>query len=126
MKILKLLSLFLLCYFNIYSQTQQQMQTYYSNLYSENANWNWANPLDYPTYFYINGMQPIICVFPFSDANLGVVTAYQDYKPEDGWVLVFRDFGNITMPVKMPYFILYNKYNGTLELLPFCVELVKS
>lgn len=123
MRILKLVALFFLFYLNTYSQTQQQMQTYYSSLYTQNTNWDWTNPLDYPTYFYINGLQPIICVFPFSDANLGVVTAYQDYKPEDGWVLIFRDFGSVTMPVKMPYFVLYNKYNGTFRIFTFIVTL---
>lgn len=35
----------------------------------------------------------------------------RDIHPEDGWVLVLRDFG----PVAVPYYILYNRYRGILR-----------
>lgn len=39
------------------------------------------------------------------------VAGARDIYPEDGWVLVLRDFG----PVAVPYYILYNRYRGILR-----------
>ena len=92
---------------------------YYNDLYQENKNWDWTDPNEYPDYFYISGKQPIPAVFPFTDVNLGVVTEYADYEPEDGWVLLFKDFGSQRLPVKMPYMVLYNKYTGIMRAFIF-------
>lgn len=53
---------------------------------------------------------------PASELNKGALT---DIYPEDGWVLVFRDFGLPTCPTNMPLFLLYNKFSGTLRLFYF-------
>jgi hypothetical protein len=39
-----------------------------------------------------------------------------DILPTDGWTLLYRSFGNSSCGVKMPYFILYNRFNGILRL----------
>lgn len=39
-----------------------------------------------------------------------------DVLPEDGWVLVLRDFGTPTSAPPYPHFMLYNKYRGILRL----------
>jgi len=38
-----------------------------------------------------------------------------DYKPEDGWEMYFNTF-NSTVKVDAPYFVLYNKYRGTMRI----------
>lgn len=39
-----------------------------------------------------------------------------DIEPTDGWVLLFRSFGTPACGTNMPYFILYNRYNGILRV----------
>lgn len=39
-----------------------------------------------------------------------------DVLPEDGWVLVLRDFGTPASAPPYPHFMLYNKYRGILRL----------
>lgn len=39
-----------------------------------------------------------------------------DMKPEDGWQFAFRDFGNSSRVVTMPYFALYNSGKGMLKV----------
>ena len=94
---------------------------YYSQLYTENKTWDWTDPDAYPEYFYISGEQPIPCVFPFADANLGVIVEKNDYLPDDGWVLLYKDFGSENFAVKMPYMVLYHKYTGIMRVYIFLV-----
>ena len=35
--------------------------------------------------------------------------------PDDGWVLVYRDFGTASGAPSQPFFVLYNKYRGILR-----------
>ncbi|MHB2156508.1 hypothetical protein ACX8XN_19210 [Calditrichota bacterium GD2] len=96
--------------------------SYYNQLYEENQSWDWTDPDAYPDYFYISGeSQPIPSVFPFSDANLGVIVEKGDYEPEDGWILLYKDFGSEDFPVKMPYMVLYHKYTGIMRVYIFLV-----
>jgi len=40
-----------------------------------------------------------------------------DHHPEDGWVLVHRDFGTRDAAQPFPLFSLYNKYKGTFRIM---------
>ncbi len=93
----------------------------WQQLQAENFNWDWTDPNDYPDYFYINNNPPIRCVYPFYDANLGVITEYGDFEAEDGWTLLYRDFGSPERYVKMPYFVLYNRNNGLMRIFIYVV-----
>ncbi len=49
---------------------------------------------------------------------------YADFNPEDGWELIRRDFGfkadGSLSPQRVgPYFILYNRFSGTLRVLAY-------
>ena len=92
--------------------------------------WDWKtlpsalpNPSGHPTYyqpstgpiqsgntqvpFYTNG-------HPLADA---VTNAAKDMQPADGWMLVYRDFGTPQAAPTCPFFVLYNKYRGTLRVM---------
>lgn len=57
---------------------------------------------------------------PFYNNNSDL-SDYQDMHPEDGWMLVFRNFGSSTIaPVGgLPSFALYNKYSGVLRVMTY-------
>ncbi len=46
-----------------------------------------------------------------------------DYTPENGWILLYRNFG-CDGAINYPYFILYNKYRGKMRLfmLPYKMD----
>jgi hypothetical protein len=85
-------------------------------------NWSWyqqyPNGLD--MYYSFNN-QPVKIndnvQTPFFTAGnpLCKSDSYKDMYPEDGWTLVCRDFGTPSSAPENPYFILYNKYKGTLR-----------
>jgi len=84
-----------------------------------NATWDWRET----TYtFYTNDYpgphkSPWYAVYS-NNPNIDVFRTQieKDYDPEDGWVLVQRDFGEENRPINHPYFILYNKYTGILRI----------
>ncbi len=81
--------------------------------------------------YYQNFLSAYAIESPYSDDALSVLNnnANSDYRWENGWELVARNFGyafNETSPAgsdaTVPYFILYNKYTGILRVfgvLPF-------
>ncbi len=42
--------------------------------------------------------------------------ADKNFKPVDGWKLIGRNFGTISEGSDHPWFMLYNRYNGTMRL----------
>jgi hypothetical protein len=61
-------------------------------------------------------------VNPYFDQSLNPTTFHlanaveKDFAPEDGWELLYRSFGTVSQGVKTPFFVLYNKYNGTVRV----------
>ena len=45
-----------------------------------------------------------------------------DYQPEDGWVIIKRDFGLLASQVPNPYFILYNKLRGLMRVFVYVMD----
>jgi hypothetical protein len=68
------------------------------------------------------GGVPNTLVSPFFDQNGNVNTFYlsnaieKDFEPEDGWELLYRKFGSMQQGVTTPYFMLYNRYTGTIRV----------
>lgn len=52
-----------------------------------------------------------------SNPNIAVVSdpVDKDYRPEDGWEFVIKNFGTTASGQNNPYFILYNRYSGILR-----------
>jgi hypothetical protein len=48
-------------------------------------------------------------VFDLADAQ------NKDFEPEDGWELLYRNFGTPQQGTTTPFFVLYNKYTGTIR-----------
>jgi hypothetical protein len=53
---------------------------------------------------------------PAAELNVGLDT---DISREDGWALMFKDFGTAECPTSLPKFVLYNKYRGVIRLFYF-------
>ena len=59
-----------------------------------------------------------------SSADINSIALADDYRPKQGWVLLFKDFGYVdfsnsansaNVDYDLPLFILYNKYTGTIR-----------
>jgi hypothetical protein len=61
-------------------------------------------------------------VNPFFDQSLNPTTFIladaieKDFAPVDGWELLYKSFGSSQQGVKIPFFALYNKFNGTVRV----------
>ena len=96
-----------------------------------NPNWDWRNGDD-PSYQYPASRYKIYKETPegntielYKDAPWNQPNAWDaldDNKPEDGWLLIARDFGTPARgvlgdnPIQKPFFILYNKYKMKLRV----------
>ncbi len=69
------------------------------------SNWDWRDS-SYTVYWAPFGNNPIKVGSPFYSEVTGGVAFTLDYEPEDGWVLVFRNFGTPENPIACPYFVL--------------------
>jgi hypothetical protein len=64
-------------------------------------------------------------VNPYFDQSLNPTTfplanaVVKDFAPADGWELLYRSFGTALNGVRTPFFVLYNKYNGTVRAFAF-------
>jgi hypothetical protein len=73
-------------------------------------------------FFFGTNASHLNGIIAFPDNN----GAKNDFNPKDGWELIQRDFGyksdhSVETPAYLaaPYFILYNKYTGTLRVLGY-------
>ena len=64
-------------------------------------------------------------ISPFHSNNLSLqpntshlvfVNGDKDYQVEDGWELLYRNFGTMDNPVAEPSYALYNRYNGLVRI----------
>jgi|GEM_PF-2028231 len=99
----------------------------YENDYDpyDSRKWDWMQP----TYelYVLQNQPPVIMNSPFYDANqrpnidhLNDMTkpdntTFRDYLPEDGWELLFRNFGSFTQAQPTPHFLLYNRFTGIIR-----------
>ncbi|UTW67457.1 T9SS type A sorting domain-containing protein [bacterium SCSIO 12643] len=56
--------------------------------------------------------------YPQGQPNLNIpaVPLLKDFRPEDGWEVVYYDFGTPSNAVNDPVFVLYNRYKGILRV----------
>jgi hypothetical protein len=88
-----------------------------------NTFFNWMNP-DWPGNTTCYPGPGVNFTSPFYRIdNLEALRLLKDYKPDDGWELIRRDFGYrddgtlITDRPEHTYLILYNKYTGILRVI---------
>lgn len=85
-------------------------------------NWDWESTDCKYWYYNTNGIKSLphpFCTVAQS-GRVKEISDIGDYKKENGWVLIKREFGcygalNNT-DKQFPYFILYNKYTGLLRM----------
>jgi hypothetical protein len=84
-------------------------------------NWDWTvSGSGHQMYYSPNGTTPLPLnnvQVPFFTGGHPLATDQKDMYPADGWMLVYRDFGTPTNAPAMPFFVLYNKYKGTLRFM---------
>ncbi|MGB3181537.1 MAG: T9SS type A sorting domain-containing protein [Cyclobacteriaceae bacterium] len=85
-------------------------------------NWDWTiNGTGYTIYYdapnITNPVQLNNIQLPFYTQGNSLNTYEKDMHPEDGWVLMYRDFGTPTSAPPFPFFVLYNKYRGIFRLM---------
>lgn len=85
--------------------------------------WDWTRNDSWTVYYSKSGL-------PFPGIASTVVTspfwiqghslqADMDMYPEDGWMLVYKDFGTPGKAGPVPSFALYNRFNGKLRIIFF-------
>ncbi|MFA0965063.1 T9SS type A sorting domain-containing protein [Roseivirga sp. BDSF3-8] len=82
-------------------------------------NWDWTVSSPVTMYYSPNGStvtQINNRYVPFWTSG-NELAADKDMHPEDGWVLAWKDFGTPTDAPALPFFVLYNKYRGTLRFM---------
>lgn len=90
---------------------------------SGDLKWDWREE-QYTIYLTNGGTPgvPVTIVNPFFDQSgnpntFALANEFEkDFNPLDGWELLYRKFGSETQGVITPYFILYNKYTGTIRI----------
>ena len=80
-----------------------------------NADWDWREEF-YDVYWDRPPAQLWTVTSPFYSEFTGGVAFTKDFEPEDGWVLLARNFGSSNNYLKYPYFILYNRHTGLLRV----------
>lgn len=74
--------------------------------------WDWTIPT-YSLWYNTDKINPKTPSNPFLFNSAGRL--YKDMYSSDGWMLVARDFGTPTAAIRLPFYILYNKYRGILR-----------
>jgi hypothetical protein len=83
--------------------------------------WRW-NVLNNGNVYIPTGPQQVSFgspyYYPQGQPNLVVpgIPLLKDFKPEDGWEVVYYDFGTPINAVNDPIFVLYNKYKAILRV----------
>lgn len=82
--------------------------------------WDWTVPVSQTVYLNDGGVIPRAVNLPYYAFD-GFATNLNDPSgpdvlPANGWVLLFRSFGNPSCGTNMPYFVLYNRYHGLLRV----------
>jgi hypothetical protein len=88
----------------------------------EDMDWKWYDPTNTNWNVYPENAQTFVGAgSPFENAIGSIVPIADalDYKIEDGWILLRKDFGCPSKQNKYPYFILYNKYRAILRIFVF-------
>lgn len=82
-------------------------------------NWDWTSSNPVTMYYSPNGstVTQINNRFVPFWTNGNPLAADKDMYPEDGWELVWKDFGTPTNAPANPFFVLYNKYRGTTRVM---------
>lgn len=81
-----------------------------------NAAWDWTVNQRYTLYTPSGSIPNVPLPYFSADGPVRATVTPLDVRPQDGWTLLYRDFGTPSASVSTPRFILYNKYTGTLRL----------
>ncbi|WP_194977080.1 hypothetical protein [Aquiflexum lacus] len=81
------------------------------------TSWSWTEGFYLDVFSYVQSIGDSSKItFPWYTQGNPMNINNPDMKPEDGWQFAFRDFGNSSRIVPMPYFALYNSRTGVLKV----------
>jgi hypothetical protein len=90
---------------------------------NRDADWDWTQDVVYTLHWQAQegpASQTVDLPYFTNEGPAGVdLEINGDFRREDGWVLLYRDFGTQGRPTTLPMFLLYNKYRGVLRLFYF-------
>jgi hypothetical protein len=92
---------------------------------NRDPSWEWWHPGENYLLYLNDGTRPSGPIPPFINSGPASVLYNPgdwDVYPEQGWVLVLRDFGTETRNIRVPFFVLYNRYRGILRLFYFSTQ----
>jgi hypothetical protein len=83
--------------------------------------WDWRAEESFRLFLSPQGgtPTPVVAQTPFRTAWNILNRFTADFEPEDGWMLVHKDFGTPAAGVPFPYFTLYNRYRGLFRVMLF-------
>jgi hypothetical protein len=92
---------------------------------TDDNKWDWLVD-NYTVFITQNGQGtegfPVLIRSPFYDISGNpntyefVTDVEKDNKPENGWELLYKNFGNEIQGINKPFFILYNRYTGVMRV----------
>ena len=87
---------------------------------NRDADWDWTEDVTYTLYYRAQeGSTSAPNVELPYYTNIGPagtdLTINRDFRREDGWVLLYRDFGTETRPAILPMYLLYNRFRGLVR-----------
>ncbi len=93
-----------------------------SNTSKSDSAWDWTKDVYYD--LYASGSNTPIRVqlpwFSQIQSPASILGNYPkneiDFYPNEGWELLWKNFGDSTLPTPLPNFVLYNKYRGIFRL----------
>lgn len=103
---------------------------YVNNIYCQNCsdtcNWDWTDQSDINWKFVKSGggEQDMFYFLSATYKNvpeLDKIYENEDYTPENGWVLLHKNFG-CEAGINYPYFILYNRYKSKIRLFVYLYD----
>lgn len=100
-----------------FSQEDYCKECEWNHLIEDDSNWKWLKSGGgIGTMYYFLGQSHINTIPDLDD-----IAEHQDYTSQNGWHLLYKDFGcdGDIAGVRFPYFLLYNKYTGIIRLFTY-------
>lgn len=109
--------LLLACAFGALDASGQAMRAMTSGDPNVSSTWDWIANNTYTLYFEQDGLT-VTTRLPWyrTEGPVPDHVGANDVKPEDGWELLYRDFGVPGDGTSIPRFALYNKYTGLVRV----------
>jgi hypothetical protein len=106
-------------YINLFTTRRPRERVFPSHIAFINATWNWEADQLYT--LHTTGGEQFTVRLPYFSATSPVKLqlSVNDVKKDDGWLLLYANFGSAQEGTEVPRFFLYNKFQGILRFFFF-------